>query len=336
MSRYSRQELFAPVGPEGQRRIRASSVLLVGCGALGTHLAEVCVRAGVRDLTIVDRDFVDTTNLQRQGLFTEQHVREAAPKAAAAADILRAFNSDVTINPVVADFDFRNAERLAAGADLILDATDNFDARYLINDVAVKLGVPWIYAGCVGARAVCMPVLPGKGACLRCVLEDMPDAGGETCDTAGIIMPAVLQAVAWAGVVALKILSGRTDSLFMKMLTVDLWTGERSSLDAATPRPGCPACDRRDFVHLHGDAGSYNAVLCGRDSVQVKPSRSFDFEGAKTRLRAAGHVRAENEFLVRAEFEGVEVTLFRDGRAIIHGTQEITRARSVYARVAGS
>jgi molybdopterin/thiamine biosynthesis adenylyltransferase len=334
--RYSRQELFAPIGPEGQARIRGARVLLVGCGALGTHLAELCVRAGVSELVIIDRDFVDVTNLQRQGLFTEHHAATAAPKATAAADILRAFNSDVAITPVVADFDFRNAEALATGATLILDATDNFDTRFLINDVAVKLGIPWVYAACVGARAVCMPVLPGRGACLRCVLEDLPEGGGETCDTTGIIMPAVLQAVAWAGVVALKILSGSTDSLFMKMLSVDMWNGERGAIETGVPRPGCPTCARREFPHLQGEHGTRQTVLCGRDSVQVAPGRGFDFAAARERLGRAGHVRIENEHLLRAEFAGLEVTLFRDGRAIVHGTQDVGRARSIYARVVGS
>ncbi|MCB9933483.1 MAG: ThiF family adenylyltransferase [Planctomycetes bacterium] len=335
MTRYSRQELFSPIGPEGQRRIRESRVLLVGCGALGTHLAEFCVRAGVGSLTIVDRDIVEFSNLQRQSLFTEDDARAALPKAEAARRALAGVNSEVEIRAEVRDFNFRNAEKLAHGASIILDASDNFETRFLINDLAVKHGLPWVYAGCVSAKATCMPVLPGKTACLTCLLEDQPAAGGETCDTTGIIMPAVLQAVAWSSVVALKILSGNAGALLCKMLTVDLWTGERTSIDASRHRSNCPTCGGKHFPWLEGKRASKHAALCGRDSVQISPEGEFDYKAARERIGKAAKLSAENDYLLRAEFEGLTVTLYKDGRALVHGTDDIDRAKAVYARVVG-
>lgn len=335
MSRYSRQELFAPIGPQGQRRVRASRVLLVGCGALGTHLAEFCVRAGVGELTIVDRDIVEESNLQRQSLFTEQDVQAAMPKAEAARRRLSKVNGDVTICAEVADFNYRNAEKLAEGATLILDATDNFEARFLINDVAVKRDTPWIYAGCVSSRAVCMPVIPGRTSCLRCVLEEQPNTGGETCDTTGIIMPAVLQAVAWASGAALKILSGNTDVLISRMMTVDVWTGERSGIDTSTPGPDCPACGRGRFDWLEGKRGQRETILCGRDSVQIRANGGFDYAEARERITSAGELLIENDHLLRAQHEGLTLTLYRDGRGLVHGTDDVWRAKALYSKLVG-
>ncbi len=335
MTRYSRQELFAPVGPEGQARIRASRVLLVGCGALGTHLAEFCVRAGVGALAIVDRDIVEQSNLQRQSLFTEDDAAQALPKAEAARRALARVNSEVAITAHVDDFTFRNAEKLADGATLILDGTDNFETRFLINDLAIKTGTPWVYAGCVSSRATCMPVIPGRTACLRCMLEDQPAAGGETCDTTGIIMPAVLQAVAWATGAALKLLSGNADALIPKMMTADVWTGERTVIDASTRRENCATCDRREFDWLTGKNAPRNGTLCGRDTVQIGSNAAFDFAEARRRIRSAVHLSAENEFLLRAPVGGLVMTLYRDGRALVHGTCDVAEARAVYAKLVG-
>lgn len=335
MTRYSRQELFAPIGLQGQARLRQQRVLLVGCGALGTHLAEFCVRAGVGELIIVDRDFVEPSNLQRQSLFTESDAANATPKAEAARKALAGVNSEVTITAHVADFTWRNAAKLANGATLILDATDNFETRFLINDLAVQTGTPWVYAACVGARATCMPVLPGRSACLRCMLDDQPAAGGDTCDTAGIIMPAVLQAVAWASVVALKIMTGNEAALFKKLYTSDLWSGERQILDASTPRADCHCCSRRDFDWLAGRRASSAAALCGRDSVQLAAPERFDWQAARNALRTAARVTTENEYLLRAESGSLTLTLYRDGRAIIHGTDQPAAARTLYARLVG-
>jgi molybdopterin/thiamine biosynthesis adenylyltransferase len=335
MTRYSRTELFAPIGPQGQARLRQSRVLIVGCGALGTHLAEFCTRAGVGALTIVDRDFVEPANLQRQGLFTEEDAAQALPKAEAARRALARVNGDVQLTAQVADFTWLNAQSLAEGATLILDGTDNFETRFLINDLAVARGIPWVYAACVGARAACMPVTPGEGACLTCLLEAPPAGGGETCDTAGVIMPAVLQAVAWASVVALKILTGNRDALLRKLYHVDLWSGERQVMDASRPRPDCPTCGARRFPWLEGRRVSRHTVLCGRDSVQVTPDGAFDFEQARRHLSRAAAVSTENEFLVRASAKGLMITLYRDGRALIHGTSDPVQARSAYAALCG-
>lgn len=333
MSRYSRQVLFDPIGPQGQAALGASRVLLVGCGALGSHLAEFCVRAGVGDLTVVDRDIVEPGNLQRQGLFTEADAARALPKAVAAEAHLRAINDEVSVKGVIEDFTFRNAERLAQDASIILDGTDNFETRFLINDLAVKTGKPWVYAGCVASRATCMPVTPGRSACLRCMLEDQPAAGGENCDTAGVIMPAVLQAVAWASVVTLKILTGNEGALFKKMYVSDLWTGERQILEAATPRADCPCCGKREFPWLEGKRASRATTLCGRDSVQITPEGAFDFEAARSNIRKAAKITTENEYLIRAEYEGLTLTLYRTGRALVHGTQDEARARAMMGRL---
>lgn len=334
MSRYSRQERFSPIGPEGQARIRQSRVLLIGCGALGTHLAEFCVRTGVGELTIVDRDVVEESNLQRQSLFTEQDVRDALPKAEAARRRLNEVNSEVAIRAEVSDFNFRNAEKLAKDSTLILDASDNFETRFLINDVAVKCGTPWVYAGCVASRAVCMPVLPRKTACLTCLLEDQPDTGGETCDTTGIIMPAVLQAVAWSSSAALKILSGNADALIPKMITVDVWTGERSAIDASSPRSDCPTCHGK-YPWLDGKRATKHATLCGRNSVQITPEGEFDYAASRERISKAAELSTENDFLLRAEFEDLSITLYKTGRALIHGTNDTGRAKALYAKLVG-
>lgn len=334
MSRYSRQELFAPIGPAGQARIRKQQVLVVGCGALGTHLAEFCVRAGVGELRIVDRDFVETSNLQRQSLFTEADAANALPKAEAARKALAGINSEVSVRAFVDDFTWRNAGELADGATIVLDATDNFEARFLINDLAVSTGVPWVYTACVASTATCMPIVAG-GACLRCVLEDPPAAGGDTCDTSGVIMPAVLQAVAWASVVALKIMTGNEGALLRKLYSSDLWSGERRILDASTPRPGCPCCGKREFDWLTGKRAGSAATLCGRNSVHLAAAPTFDYAAAREGIRNAARVTTENDYLLRAESNGLTITLYRNGRAIVHGTDLPAAARALYSRLIG-
>ncbi|MBK8205777.1 MAG: ThiF family adenylyltransferase [Planctomycetes bacterium] len=335
MSRYSRQELFEPIGPQGQARIRASRVLLVGCGALGTHLAEFCVRAGIGELRIVDRDFVEESNLQRQSLFSEEDARSALPKAVAARIALQRVNSDVKLFAHVEDFNFRNATKLSEGATLVLDGTDNFETRFLVNDLAVRQGIPWVYAGCVGSRATCMPVIPGRSACLRCMLEEQPPTGGETCDTTGVIMPAVMQAVAWASVVALKIMSGNEGALFKKMYSSDLWTGDRQVLDAATPRPDCPCCAKREFPWLEGKRAVSATTLCGRNSVQLAPPERFDWVAGRNSVARGARVTAENDYLLRANSDKLTITLYRNGRALVHGTEDPSIARALYSRLIG-
>jgi molybdopterin/thiamine biosynthesis adenylyltransferase len=348
--RYSRQALFAPVGDAGQARIREARVLLVGCGALGTHLADFCVRAGVASLTIIDRDVLEASNLQRQALFTEADLAAALPKAVAATAHLRAINSAVEITAHAADFSHENAEELAesARATLILDASDNFETRFLINDMSVSTSIPWIYAGCVGSRAVAMPVVPGRTACLQCLVESVPPSGGETCDRTGIIMPAVLSAVALASAEALKLMSGNAAALIPRMKTVDIWTGERSSVDASTPRNDCPACARREFAWLSGRHATAGIKLCGRNSVQLLPATSrrenapINLAALARELQSSGRAVTVNEHLLRvsdATSGGsavpLELTLFADGRALVSGTTDAAAARALYARLLG-
>lgn len=383
--RHSRQARFAPVGDAGQARIASARVLLVGCGALGTHLAEFCVRAGVGSLTIVDRDFVEFSNLQRQSLFTEADARTGTPKAVAAARALAAIDSSVDIRPVVADFTHENAEELAEGfsggsrgfsggstgvATLVLDATDNFETRFLVNDLACELGIPWVYAGCVGSRAVCMPVVPGETACLACVLEDVPPASGESCETTGIIMPAVLAAVSMAAAEAMKLMLAEPglphSATISRMRTVDIWTGELAAITASHPRRDCPVCMGGVRPHLSGRAGDAAIRLCGRNAVQLRPAVRLDAAGFARlgdRLAAAGWgIVARNEFLVRiagvrgdgaegqegARSPGapephapgrtagqLELTVFADGRMLVGGTEDFAAARAFASRVVG-
>lgn len=334
MNRYSRQELFRPIGRTGQQHIRESTVVIVGCGALGTHLAEFCVRAGVGRVRIIDRDIVEPSNLQRQALFTEHHAENAIPKPIAAQEVLTPINRDVTIEPIVGDFNRDNALESVRDATLILDASDNFDARFLINEVAHDQGIPWIYSACVGSLAVAMPVLPSQTACLRCIFEDAPSAQGETCDSVGVIMPAVLQAVAWASGAAIKILSANTDALVPKLLSADVWTGERSAIDASSPVENCPACNGAT-PYLDGESGQSASVLCGRDSVQISAPSGFDADDVFPRLGDAWDVVLENRWLVRIAQDDLTVTLYRDGRALVHGTDDKSRAQSVYTRIVG-
>lgn len=335
--RYSRQLLFPPIGREGQARIHRASVLLVGCGALGTHLAELLVRAGVGELRIVDRDIVEASNLQRQGLFTEADASNFAPKASAAERALRAINSEVRVVTHVSDVDHESIEDFAEGTSLIVDATDNFETRLLINDYSVRYGTPWVYAACVASRAMSMPVLPGQSACLACLMDDIP-ALSESCDTAGIIMPAVLSAVAMAGAEALKLLAGRRDDLVLALRSHDLWTGEYQSLTSVHKLPGCRACDRREFPWLDGRAASQAIKLCGRNAVQLRPdqARAPDLSRLASTWRESGRGVQMNELMLRTCEGELSLTLFPDGRALITGTTDFGRAKSLYARLVGS
>ena len=335
MSRYSRQELFAGIGREGQERLRRSRVLVVGCGALGSALAETMARAGVGSLTVVDRDFVETTTLQRQSLFDEEDAALARPKAAAAEARLRRINSDVAVRGVVADVDATVAGRLVGEADLVLDGTDNFEARYVLNDVCVRAGVPWVYAACVAAHGAALAVLPGKTPCLRCVLGERPAAGtGETCDTAGVVAPVVQAVAAIQGAEALKILAGREDALLGGLVTVDLWTGAFDIARLEGRAPWCPSCTEGRFDYAEA-RHSPAAVLCGRDAVQISGNgAAVDVPAVARRLRGAGEVVA-NAHLLRFRAPDAELVVFADGRAIVKGTADPARARAVLARYVG-
>jgi molybdopterin-synthase adenylyltransferase len=341
LERYSKQVLFAGIGEAGQRRLMQSRALLCGCGALGTVLAETLVRAGVGSLRIVDRDFVETSNLQRQVLFDENDVADRLPKAVAAAEKLRRINSHVTIDPIVADIDHTNILGLVQGMDLILDGSDNFELRFLINDASLETGVPWIYAGVIGSHGQVMPIFPGESACLRCLIDRLPDPGTtETCDTAGVIAPAVQVVASLEAVDALKILSGQTENVARILTYVDVWEGtfRRLNIGDLREKSDCPACKKGERSWLSGQQGSQTSVLCGRNAVQVSPPRraSVAFEELAARLKGAGDVHFNAYLLRLAPFNtSYELTLFRDGRAIIKGTEDLGVARAVYSRYIG-
>src|SRR6266481_6373915 len=332
--RYSRQVLFAEIGSEGQKQLSRSQVVIVGCGATGSGLASSLARSGVGMLRILDRDYVEPSNLQRQSLFDENDARESLPKAVAATRQIARFNSQILVEPQVADLTPANVENLLGGVDLILDGTDNFETRYLVNDYAVKNSVAWIYAAAVGSYAATLNILPGETACLTCVFPDPPSGTVETCETAGILNCAVNLVASIAAAEALKFLVGARSKMRRTLLSWDVWTNERAELAAAHPRAGCRTC-LGDFVHLAGE-GRPHITLCGRNSVQIhERQRPVDFVELSSRLQPHGNVR-HNEFVLKFWREPYEMTLFPDGRAIIKGTTDTAVARSLYARYIGS
>ena len=361
--RYSRQILFHGIGAEGQARLACSRVAIVGCGATGTALAALLGRAGVGALRIIDRDYVERSNLQRQSLFDEHDADESLPKAIAAARKIAAFNSQIVVEPKVDDLVPANIEALLEGIEIILDGTDNFETRYLINDFAVKNSLPWIYSAAVGSYAATMNVLPGETACLACIFPDSPRGIVDTCETSGILNSAVNLVASIAATETLKLLvgdrtgatggTGATDetkaphlpthppsTLRRTLLSFDLWTNEHAEITAAKPRPGCRACGERDFIHLAGE-GRPHITLCGRNSVQIhavrthERQRPIDFTEMDRRLQPHGTVR-HNDFVLKFWHDPYEMTLFPDGRAIIKGTTDTAVARSLYARYVGS
>jgi molybdopterin-synthase adenylyltransferase len=333
--RYSRQMLFAGIGIEGQLKLAAARVVVVGCGATGSALISLLARAGVGTIRIIDRDYVELSNLQRQSLFDEADATESLPKAIAAAKKVAAFNSNIVIEPRVADLTPANIPDLFAGMQLILDGTDNFETRYLINDFAVKTSLPWIYTAAVGSYGVSLNVLPGKTACLACIFPDSPQGAVETCETAGILNSTVNLAASIAATEALKLLVGAEDQMRRTLLSFDLWTNQRAEVAAEHPRAGCRACGLREFIHLAGE-GRPHVTLCGRNSVQIhERRRPVNLAEMTKRLKLHGTVR-HNDFVLKFWHEPYEMTLFPDGRAIIKGTTDTAVARSLYARYVGS
>jgi adenylyltransferase/sulfurtransferase len=332
--RYSRQVLFKEIGAEGQRKLSQSHVVVVGCGATGSALASLLARSGVGTLRVIDRDYVESSNLQRQTLFDEADARESVPKAIAAARQIARFNSQIVVEPHVADLTPANIDSLLHGASLILDGTDNFETRYLINDYALKNSVAWIYAAAVGSYAVTMNILPGETACLACIFPESPRGSLETCETAGILNSAVNLVASLSATEALKFLVGARSKMRRTLLSWDVWSNERAELSAAKRREGCRAC-RGDFVHLAGE-GRPHITLCGRNSVQIHERlRPVDFAELSSRLMPHGLVR-HNEFVLKFWRDPYEMTLFPDGRAIIKGTVDTAIARSLYARFVGT
>jgi adenylyltransferase/sulfurtransferase len=363
MTRYARQVRFPPLGEEGQRRLGQSRALLCGCGALGSAIANTLVRAGVGNLRVVDRDFVELSNLQRQVLFDEADAAAGVPKAVAAAEKLRRVNSTLSVEPVVADIDPTNIEGFCEAVDVILDGTDNFETRFLINDAAVKLGLPWVYGGCVGAEGQTMTILPGETACLRCLMPECPAPGSTpTCDVAGILGPIVGLIAAIEAAEGIKILSGHRDAISRNLTVVDLWpdikprsvvalsgaTAGRGFVPEAQPmfrqidvsglrdQVDCPTCKHGEYLWLSGRSGSRTAVLCGRNAVQLShPGSRVLLDELAARLEGAGCL-TRNQFFLRLKVESYELTIFPDARAIISGTDDIATARAVYAKYVGN
>ena len=334
--KYSRQMLFKGIGPQGQRRLLASRATLVGCGAIGAAAANLLVRAGIGAVKIIDRDFVEPSNLQRQTLFDESDARNALPKAVAAEHKLRSINSGVEIKGVVADLSSQNAEELLSDCDLILDGTDNFETRFLINDFAVKSGIPWIYAAAVASYGLTMTIRPGLTPCLACLFESGNSSPSleETCDTIGVLGPIVNLIASWQVAEALKILAGRPEALHCRLLSCDVWTGHMQSVRVAR-NPECRACAKREYAYLEGEAQPH-VTMCGRDSVQIhERSRALDLAALAQRLRQVVEEVRQNDFLIRFRVAPYEMTVFADGRAIIKGTRDTSVARSLYARYIG-
>jgi molybdopterin-synthase adenylyltransferase len=330
--RYSRQILFRGIGKAGQQRLLDARIVVVGCGALGSFQAGALARAGVGRLRIIDRDYVELSNLQRQWLFDQCDVEQGLPKSVAAARRLAAINSDIRIEPVVADLVPGNADDLLGESDLILDGTDNFETRYLINDCAVSSARPWVYGAAVGSYGICMAVIPGKTACLRCVYPDPPPGAQPTCETAGVLGSVTALIASLQVSEAIKILCGAEPS--RKITTVDVWTGDIRQIAQPGPEPQCPACGLRQFPYLNGERRA-PVSLCGRNAVQIhERARPLDLHELAERLAPLGLVRA-NEFALRFETPPYLLTIFPDGRAIVKGTTDVGVARSLYARYIG-
>jgi molybdopterin-synthase adenylyltransferase len=334
--KYSRQVLFAPIGRAGQERLLAASAVLVGCGAIGAAAAMLLVRAGVGRVRLIDRDFVEASNLQRQILYDEQDAREALPKAIAAERKLRAMNSGVHIEGVISDVSARNARELLSGFDVILDGTDNFETRLLINDFAVKFSRPWIYAAAVASYGLTMLVRPGVTACLACFLDEQAGAGlEETCDTIGVLGPIVNLIASLEVAEALKLLGGREEDLTDRLQSCDVWSGHFQSIRWER-NPECRACGRHEFSYLAGEAQPH-ITLCGRDSVQIhERGRALDLAALRARLEPAVSNVRHNDFLLRFGVPPYEMTVFADGRAILKGSKDPAVARSIYARYIGA
>ncbi len=332
--RYSRQIRFAPFGAAGQEQLNTATVVIIGCGALGTVQASLLVRAGAGTIHLIDRDYIEESNLQRQVLFTESDAREALPKAEAARRHLAQANSEVRIEAHVSDLNPDNADELLSEADAILDATDNFETRYLINDYAIREGIPWIYGAAVGAYGIAMPVLPGETACFRCVYPTPPSGVQPTCETAGVLGPVTSLIGSIQAMEALKILSGRTSAVRRRIFTADLWNGPVRESAMPDRDPDCPCCVRREFAWLSGRRAPVS--LCGRNAVQIHElRRPVDLQKLASRLAGLGEVRS-NEFALRFNVGEHEITVFPDGRAIIKGTTDPGVARGIYARFIGS
>ncbi len=337
-NRYSRQILFQQIGKDGQEKLLNSRVLLVGCGALGASHAEMLARAGVGFLRIVDRDFVEFSNLQRQTLYSEDDAKERLPKAIAAKSRLSKINSEIEIEAVVDDVNSSNMEGLVEDVDLVIDGTDNFQVRYLVNDACVKLNKIWIYGAAVSSYGTTMTIIPNETSCLRCIFEEMPSAGSSpTCDTAGVIQPIIATISAVQVSETLKVLVGKTDKLHKSLMQFDVWENDWRNIKLGKPNEACQTCGKRDFEFLEAEEQDFFTTLCGRDAVQIQPQNStkIDLSKLAEKLKNLGEIKL-NEYLLRLKVEDYELTVFKDARAIIKGTDDKSVARSVYAKYVGN
>lgn len=336
--RYSRQMLFPPIGATGQDKLRSKHVLIIGAGALGSGNAEILTRAGIGKLTIVDRDYVEASNLQRQQLYTEEDVREKLPKAAAAEKRLKAINSDVIIQALIADANPALLTELAGDVDLILDATDNFETRMAINDTSQKYKIPWIYGACVGSYGMSFSIIPGQTPCLNCLLKTIP-IQGMTCDTGGIIAPTVQMVIAHQTAEAFKILVEDWDALRSTFVSFDLWRNHFTSMKMSKAKDdSCLSCGTAPtYPYLDHENMTKTSVLCGRDTVQIRPPKqeSINLTSLSEQLTSLGYEVKANPYLLAVEFDGTRMVIFGDGRALIHGTKDIKQAKSYYQRLLG-
>lgn len=337
--RYSRQILFSGIGNEGQKKISSKHVLIIGAGALGSGNAEVLVRAGVGKVTIIDRDYVEESNLQRQQLYTEEDVAEKLPKAAAAKKRLAMVNSNVSINAIIGDATAEVIEELAGNVDLIMDATDNFETRMIMNDVSQKYKVPWIYGACVGSYGMAFTIIPGKTPCLNCLLRTIP-LQGLTCETGGIIAPAVQMVIAHQTAEALKILAEDWEAVRNTFVSFDLWRNQYTTMKMSNAKfAGCLSCgENPTYPYLQKENLAKTTVLCGRDTVQIRPANNgqISLEKLASQLENLGYLVKGNPYLLSADMnDGERIVIFKDGRALIHGTKDLTHAKSVYQRIFG-
>ena len=339
--RYIRQTRFASFGEGGQEKLRASRALVVGCGALGSVIAESLTRAGVGHLRIVDRDFLEISNLHRQVLYDEDDVAAELPKAIAAKNKLNRINSQVEIEALVCDVDFTNIERLCDDVDCICDGTDNFETRFLLNDAAHAFNKPWVYGGCIGAEGQQMTIIPGTSVCLRCLMGDVPPPGTTpTCDTAGVLGPIVNVVASTQAIEAIKILSGNLDAVSRTLNVVDLWDSRwrQIKLDSLRDRSNCPTCQQSQYPWLNGEKGGSSAVLCGRNAVQLSLADrvEVDLKSLEDKLSSLNFDVRRNPFLLRADTGTYTLTVFSDGRVIVGGTEDVAEAKTVYARYVGA
>jgi adenylyltransferase/sulfurtransferase len=338
LERYSRQILFPGIGKEGQQRLAESHVVIIGCGALGAMHAEMLTRAGVGRLRLIDRDFIEESNLHRQIMFEERDVTDRLPKAVAAAARISRVNSETRAEAIVKDVNYSNVEELIRDADVVLDGTDNFEARYLINDAAVKLNKPWIYGAAVSSQGAQMTVRPSVTPCLRCVFPEIPAPGtSPTCDTAGVILPIIAMVASYQVSEAIKILTGQVDQLHESLLQFDLWQNTNTRIKLRERAEDCPACQQNRYDFLSARGGQFMTTLCGRNAVQISPATAIQIDLAKlaAQIRDAGEV-SYNRYLLKLKLGEHEITVFPDARSIIKGTDDPNVARSIYARYIGA